>query len=156
MVCWKMICRKRRDNISEYTWFLLFSKATSSKDQGLATERSVEFWVFTANCKSLMYSSHKSEEAVCTLPSDSSQSLITSGFDDININEMIDNFDTNQCYSSNFSPHPHCPPGNDVFFIYRDKYIMIKTENLWPKGGELEEMVICSRHCKNWHIRTYI
>lgn len=78
-----------------------------------------------------------------TFPSNSSQSLKTFGFDDININEMIENFDINQCYSSIFSPPAL---GNDVSPIYRDKYIMIKTENLRPKGGELEEMVICSHH----------
>lgn len=38
MVFWKTICRKSKGNISEYTQFSLFSKATSSKDQGLATK----------------------------------------------------------------------------------------------------------------------
>lgn len=52
-----------------------------------------------------------------TFPSNSPQSLKTFGFDDININEMIEKFDINQCYSSIFSPLPQetmFPPFTEI------------------------------------------
>lgn len=46
--------------------------------------------------------------------------------------------------------------GKDVFPIFTDKYITIRTASPQPQGGEWEKMVICRGHFKSVGIWTYV